>query len=599
MSSYPTRDNFERAHQNHTTIIGGEATVYIKGDTATKIYVDNGDVDISAKERKVKKLIRFSQKNSSIEAIFPEESIYIDGQFAGYTMRFVKNAKTLQEALNSTNSKLGEERRAKIVIKIAETIEKIHNAGFIIGDLHLNQILITNSYNIYFIDTDSWGIENDSDCVVDMVGDEEFVDPESINTSKRNPIINTYTKESDCYSLAIIAFYVLTGVHPFDGKYSIWRSMPKNIRAANKLSILSNHDIEYDKKIDLSFLSDDLINAFRDIFENGKRENIKDALIKQYGGLGIFTGLFKKILAKPSNNTNKAYYDYELDKCLFLPSDTINTIYNYEYYINEKRESVKIDVEGNTIKTEAVNDKMQIFYFSDDRYHIKIETLSFWQKFKMRSKYMVSLYKDNVVEKTFGIEDINNINIYGNYLYYIEKTSNSLIRITVGDDIEVTPIAQKNVYFEYEGNIDGGYIIISMQGNDLEVDIDGECTIFQAQIPLFMKYDELSKMWMMVTKKHNGRNNTIVFENGKKVFETVVLNYSTIELDACDFFKGMLYIPTEEKIIAVVLYSKEYIHPRISEIFVKGMSKECVIECARVNGSDYLYVYKNCNVYRL
>ncbi len=147
---------------------------------------------------------------------------------------------------------------------------------------HPGQVLVSND-NIFFVDTDSWGwVGQSQELGPDLKCLPFYVDPKSRDFSYRDVVVKHYSRASDCYSLAVIAFNVLTGEHPFGGVYQIDTKMSKEMRARNKISVLGEHDIKIMKgKTWESWMTDELKEAFLDIFEKGKRYNIEVALSNQ------------------------------------------------------------------------------------------------------------------------------------------------------------------------------------------------------------------------------------------------------------------------------------------------------------------------------
>lgn len=88
------------------------------------------------------------------EFVLPEALVYIDKTLRGYIMQYVKGT-TLSDYLQ--NSAISLEKKLTILKKIGKTLERIFNFKeipykLILGDLHENNIIITNDEEIKIID---------------------------------------------------------------------------------------------------------------------------------------------------------------------------------------------------------------------------------------------------------------------------------------------------------------------------------------------------------------------------------------------------------------------------------------------------------------
>ena len=166
-----TRIGKEKIRQLTPITEGGEGYIYEFGNDILKIY--KPCVDIAAKEKKVAMLI---DKPLPKEAIKPITAVYDNNnKFIGYIMpkavgeevRVLTSKKYLKANGITTKDIL------EILVKIKDTVRDIHSAGVCIGDLNDQNILFDKTGNVYFIDCDSWSVE-DEKCEVCM---DLFKDP--------------------------------------------------------------------------------------------------------------------------------------------------------------------------------------------------------------------------------------------------------------------------------------------------------------------------------------------------------------------------------------------------------------------------------------
>lgn len=596
---------------------GGEGSVYNDHQhLAIKIF-NAKEVNVQRKERKVRKLIQQSKMIRYNEAMVPIEPVTVNGHFVGYTMKYIKDAVDLDRVAEKTF--MGEKDLKdclRIMIKVAQAVEKIHNTGMIIGDFHPGQVLLSKD-NIYFVDTDSWGwIGQSQELGPDLKCLPFYVDPRSRDFSCRDVVVKRYSKASDYYSLAVIAFYVLTGEHPFGGVYQIDTKMSKELRARNQLSVLGEHDIKIMKgKTWETWMTNELKEAFLDIFERGKRYNIEVALSNQLMELqyckrhkGYYNSAFKCCPLcgfRFSKNTLVSKKDFTDN--IFLSNAEIKKVYDYRTYLNKLGEVVRVNERGEEIRKSVKGfGRIETYFFDDARYMIKIKSLNILQKIGKRGNdenaCYVYLYKDEKVIEKIYVSNQATVRVYGNCLFYVEDSKHTLKKLTIfNGNVKITDITKKQTDFEYVATTNSKYAIISKQQKGIEIEIDGKCTVIPAQRPLIMKYDAISNMWIWVSKISNTKYNTIVFRKGMKVCETTDINYDSMNLRGSVFHRATLCLPSDGKMISVMPY---VINMPISKVITESMisiiSKESTLELKQINEThSELYVLNaDKNVYK-
>ena len=90
-----------------------------------------------------------------------------------------------------------------------------------------------------------------------------------------------FSKENENYNFAVLAFNILSRIHPFGGTYLPDSNLSTVERMKKKLSILGTHkkDIKIPKIIgSFKWMSPELEKDFIEIFENGKRHDITSKL---------------------------------------------------------------------------------------------------------------------------------------------------------------------------------------------------------------------------------------------------------------------------------------------------------------------------------
>ena len=179
---------------------GDEAFVFnYNNKKAVKIFKDYPkwmtDEVIKRKYIKVFIYSRFNDKSFC----FPEGLVKVDNKNSGYYMKYVNTDKNLNHLID-----LRELRNFKKIeeylIKSSEAIERIHDEGFIIGDIRPSNILIDKRSNVKFVDTDSYAYKNfDFD-----------IRPVRANTLKNIYGVDN-DKDNDIFVFTLLALKYLTG----------------------------------------------------------------------------------------------------------------------------------------------------------------------------------------------------------------------------------------------------------------------------------------------------------------------------------------------------------------------------------------------------
>lgn len=195
---------------------GGEGAVYQtdKKDKVAKLYHDPVKRRI---DEKVKFLASLDLKIDTIAQ--PEELIYKNQKFQGFTMKNLSGYKTLFFITTTARNDFFHQPLSykfilSIAIKITETISKLHQFGIVIGDIKLQNIMVNRNGDICFVDIDSIQINSRLLCHTRTF---EYQPPE---THKDSDFINKLRYwHYDAYSTAVLIFQLLTlGTHPYQAR---------------------------------------------------------------------------------------------------------------------------------------------------------------------------------------------------------------------------------------------------------------------------------------------------------------------------------------------------------------------------------------------
>ncbi len=263
---------------------GGEADIAgYDENTVIKIFKDKNPqtgvpIDKKRKEIVVKCFItRKFPKN----VVGPIDSVYVGKSFKAYTMKRLKEDDPVRQLTKRNylkKNKISNKEALKKAIIVAKIVTELHKMGYIIGDIN-DQNFCMMGNDVYAVDTDSFGIKGQVHAVTYT---ENYTAPEAY---KPNGVIEL-TEETDHFALAILCFYMLAQVHPFGGTYEKNPTWKFKERIANKISVLGLHNVEVRSTTpSWNWMSPQLLQKFKEIFEDGSRENIFPYLEELYNNM--------------------------------------------------------------------------------------------------------------------------------------------------------------------------------------------------------------------------------------------------------------------------------------------------------------------------
>lgn len=159
--------------------------------------------------------------NTQYKICWPTDFVYNNSQPVGFIMPLAfSGSKSLYSLYLKDDNSIFDRRkdygirnRFKLLFNIANAISNLHHHGYIIVDFKPQNLLFSDAGQISLIDLDSIQI---------MLGDlllysptaftQEYAYPKEINNiSQKKPC----SKYWDTYSFAIVAYQLLTSIHPF------------------------------------------------------------------------------------------------------------------------------------------------------------------------------------------------------------------------------------------------------------------------------------------------------------------------------------------------------------------------------------------------
>lgn len=218
---------------------GGEGEVFnIVGDYSNCIKIYHENIRTSEREEKLKFMTLNPPKDVigiNHKICWPKEVVYENGNFVGFLMpRSFDDSllpyhlcqplipKKLISQWHNTFDRdtiKGRSSRIKLSVNIIATVNKIHiSKKYVLVDLKPQNLLVTASGKVSIIDLDSVQIsENGKVLFRAPVSTPEYTPPEASELIKKNLPI---TQDWDVFSLGVLVYEILCGIHPYVGSAS-------------------------------------------------------------------------------------------------------------------------------------------------------------------------------------------------------------------------------------------------------------------------------------------------------------------------------------------------------------------------------------------
>ena len=239
---------------------GGEGAVYVKGQTAYKIYADPARCIPQAKIDELSLLV---QPN-----IIRPLHLILDSKNTpvGYTMRAIGKAHSLcqlfPKAFRQRNN-ITPEITLRLVRQLQTGVLHIHSRGVLVVDLNeMNFLVSTDFAELFFIDVDSYQTPSfPATALMESVRDRHAI---------------AHTTGSDWFAFAVVSFQMFVGIHPFKGTYASLNHLPDNAakldaRMRGNISVLHNGVTVPAACLPFSVIPQSYLDWYRAVFENGQR----------------------------------------------------------------------------------------------------------------------------------------------------------------------------------------------------------------------------------------------------------------------------------------------------------------------------------------
>ncbi|MDE7184738.1 MAG: hypothetical protein K2O40_09760 [Lachnospiraceae bacterium] len=509
---------------------GGEGYIYLEQGQVLKIYKPK--VNLLSKRKKIQLLMdRAREGVLPPEAVCPRQ-IVVDraGAFIGFSMEQAEGEEMRQLANRKfvMANNITTREILSMLVKVQTVMERLHRNRIFIGDLNDRNILFDRQFRIYFIDCDSWAVE-DEKCEVAM---DLFRDPLLCT--------NAFGAETDTYAFAVLAWKLLTRIHPFGG------TMEPDInlleRMKNGISVIDNPNVRIPKTAkSWRNLSPALIRALQRIFQNQSRELA-----------GELTDMLDTL---KFCDVDREYYYGKYTSCplcdqnallrmapqcrgrkdglwitALLPADDVKMVFDENLYLDQKGCVVNVRL-GKTVKAQY---GVRCYFTSEG---CSIEDFA--------EAFVVHSGKDYRIEKKYK----SRIVVEGSQVYYISK-QNTLTNMTVlkmGNSIQPVCKCSSTAYFEVKGgkycllNVYAGKLVITANEGNTEIKYDTDV------INYGIHFDAAMSQWLLLLEDSAGKHRTYIVKDREAVFETDQIKYGG-PLSAPCISSGTIYYPMDGKI---------------------------------------------------
>lgn len=203
---------------------GGEASIYVNGGNAFKIYHDPHKT-LSAKKMQELHAI------NDLQVVIPQDLIFdvANGTPIGYVTSYIDNVEPLLKLFTKAfkqDNKIDHNMIAYLVKQMQLITSDIHLAKCLIVDFNELNVLVNVGSTVltpYFIDVDSYATPSfKATAIMDSVRDRRVSKIDAKGVLHYNPDVL-----SDWYSWAILSFWLYSNIHPFRGCHKNYKPKDK------------------------------------------------------------------------------------------------------------------------------------------------------------------------------------------------------------------------------------------------------------------------------------------------------------------------------------------------------------------------------------
>ncbi len=234
---------------------GGEGKIFIKGNTAYKLYADPAKMIPEGKFNELSLL-------SDSHIIKPEDTLFdMKDRRVGFTMRYLKDTYTLCQIFTKAfrvRNNIKPEQVFDLVRQMQQTIHHVHNNGILVVDLNEFNFLLDKDFKeVFFIDVNSYQTPHyPAMAIMDSIHDRHCG--------------GKFTKGSDWFSFAVVSFQMFIGIHPYKGKHPVYTDLDSRMK--HNVTIFSK-EVGYPVAAcqPFSVIPDAYLQWYKAVLEKGER----------------------------------------------------------------------------------------------------------------------------------------------------------------------------------------------------------------------------------------------------------------------------------------------------------------------------------------
>lgn len=216
----------------HYKAAGGEASIYVNGGVAYKIFHDPSKLLPPLKVAELNKI-------GNPQVVLPKDMLFdaTSGQAVGYASTYVEDAVPLARLFTRTfkdENSIDQGQIGDLVKRNQEIVSDVHSARCLIVDLNELNVLVklNNQLEPWFIDTNSYATPSfHATAIMDSVRDRRV--------SKMNGGQLHYSPDimSDWFSWGVLSFWLYTNIHPYRGSHPNYKPRDKAKQMDDGISV--------------------------------------------------------------------------------------------------------------------------------------------------------------------------------------------------------------------------------------------------------------------------------------------------------------------------------------------------------------------------
>lgn len=519
----------ENTLSQHPLAEGGEGVIYEwENNTLLKLFKAHIN-----KEEKQQKIQRLLTKNLPTAIVKPIELVYNQkGEFIGYSMKKVEGDE-LRKLSNKKYVSLNRITVQDILFmfqKIQRVLKTLHAQHIYIGDLNDSNILFDTNNDVYFIDVDSWAVD-EFPCQVCM---ETFKDPLLYR--------DKFNEQTDCYAFSILLFKSLTRLHPFGGTTSPELDVLERMKKG--ISVIGN-SVKIPRNVShWSFFSPKLTQGLQRIFNEKNRALLEQEVTEfahhltfcnQHGD--YYFGQYQKcpicheeanLLLRPTALTKAG----NIPLTIRIQPQDIRLFINAQLYHNTQNEIVHIKS-----KKTIPYQRDEKVYFSQDG-HILYRVTPSKIEVHVKETHQISVF-EKVYRSPVVIEDD---------VFYYQGNNQTFQRVHVSKKGNTTKVlAKTSFHLDFHATYNQEYLLVNHYDHHTIFNIDGYHYTYPSSLDAqktVVHFDAMTKRWLVLVETKSGNYRTFVFDKNTLVFESSTLKYHAPIQHVC-FSNNTIFTPQE------------------------------------------------------